>query len=68
MWDVESGNARKVTVTEKNLRQYKQLFEEYQTKVRGYCTRHALNCTQTSTEVTFDELILRMMREAGAVR
>ncbi len=68
MWDVESGNARKVTVTEKNLRQYRQLFEEFQGKVQGYCTRHSLSCTQTSTEITFDELILRMMRQAGAVR
>ena len=68
MWDVESGNARKVTVTEKNLRQYRQLFEEFQDKVRGYSTRHTLSCTQTSTEISFDQLILRMMRQAGAVR
>lgn len=68
MWDVESGNARKVTVTEKNLRQYRQLFEEFQDKVRHYCTRHAMSYTQTSTEIAFDQLILRMMRETGAVR
>ncbi|MBX9583072.1 MAG: DUF58 domain-containing protein [Gemmataceae bacterium] len=68
MWDVESGTSRKVTVTEKNLRQYRALFDDFQDKVQGYCTRHALGCTRTSTEVTFDELILRMMRTAGAVR
>ena len=67
MWDVESGNSRKVTVTEKNLRTYKQLFAEFQTKVQDYCNRYGLGCTRTSTEVTFDELILRMMRAAGAV-
>src|SRR5688572_7152609 len=68
MWDVESENSRKVTVTEKNLRQYKQLFDEFMGKVDGYCSKHSLGCTQTSTEITFDELILRMMRQAGAVR
>jgi uncharacterized protein (DUF58 family) len=68
MWDVESGTSRKVTVTEKNLRQYRQLFEEFQESVQSYCNRHALGCTRTSTEVAFDELILRMMRQAGAVR
>lgn len=68
MWDVESGNSRKVTVTEKNLRQYRQLFEEFQEQVQAYCNRHSLGCTRTSTEVAFDELILRMMRQAGAVR
>jgi uncharacterized protein (DUF58 family) len=67
MWDVESGNSRKVTVTEKNLRQYRQLFDEFQTKVKAYCSRHGLSCTQSSTEIAFDQLILRMMRQAGAV-
>ncbi|HSQ58090.1 MAG TPA: DUF58 domain-containing protein, partial [Gemmata sp.] len=68
MWDVESGTARKVTVTEKNLRQYRELFDEFEHKVEGYCNRHALNYTISSTEITFDELILRMMRESGTVR
>ena len=68
MWDVESGTSRKVTVTEKNLRQYRQLFEEFQQSVQSYCNRHSLGCTRTSTDVAFDELILRMMRQAGAVR
>src|ERR1700722_4644128 len=68
IWDVESGNSHKVTVTEKNLRQYRRLFEEFQRNVQSYCNRHALGCTQTSTELSFDELILRMMRQAGAVR
>src|SRR5262245_27883456 len=68
MWDVESGASRKVTVTEKNLRQYRQLFEDDQERVQAYCNRHSLGCTRTSTDIPFDELILRMMRQAGAVR
>jgi uncharacterized protein (DUF58 family) len=68
MWDVESGAARKVTVTEKNLRQYRRLFDEYQERVQTYCNRYSIGCTRTSTEIPFDELILRMMRTAGAVR
>jgi uncharacterized protein (DUF58 family) len=68
MWDVESENSRKVTVTEKNLKQYRQLFDAFQENVQNYCNRHALGCTRTSTEITFDELILRMMRQSGAVR
>lgn len=68
MWDVESGLSRKVTVTEKNMKQYRQLFEEFQTSVQEYCNRYGLGCTRTSTEIPFDQLILRMMRQAGAVR
>jgi hypothetical protein len=33
-----------------------------------YASRYLLGCTRTSTEIPFDELILRMMRQAGAVR
>jgi len=57
-----------VTVTEKNLRQYRQLFNDFQERVQGYCSRYSLGCTRTQTDIPFDELILRMMRQAGAVR
>ncbi len=68
MWDVESGDTRKVTVTEKNLKQYRQLFDDFQEKIRTYCNNYNLGCARSSTEIPFDELILRMMRVAGAVR
>ena len=65
--DVENNNARKVTVTEKNLRTYRRLFDDYQQAVAKYCNNYGLNCTQATTAMKFDELILRMMRVAGAV-
>jgi uncharacterized protein (DUF58 family) len=68
MTDVETQSSRKVTVTERNLRQYRKLFDEFQTKVQFYCDRYGLGCTRTSTEIPFDQLILKMMRTAGAVR
>jgi uncharacterized protein (DUF58 family) len=68
MWDIESGACRKVTVSEKNLRQYRNLFNAFQEQVQGYCIRYGLGCTRTSTDIPFDQLILRMMRQAGAVR
>ncbi|HMC65492.1 MAG TPA: DUF58 domain-containing protein [Gemmataceae bacterium] len=66
--DLETESARKVTVTERNLRQYRKLFESFQQSVQHYCNQYGLGCTRTSTEVPFDELILKMMRMAGAVR
>ena len=58
---------RKVTVTERNLRTYRRLFDEYQQSVATYCRNYGLNCTQATTAVKFNDLILRMMRVAGAV-
>jgi len=68
LFDIESEMARKVTVTEKNLRMYRRLFGDFQERVKGYGTKYGLGCTRTSTEIPFDELILKMMRVAGAVR
>src|SRR5262249_60791453 len=66
--DIETEKGRKVTVTERNLRQYRKLFHDFQESVRHYCNQYGLGCTRTSTEIPFDELILKMMRTAGAVR
>jgi uncharacterized protein (DUF58 family) len=67
MIDVETQTARKVTVTERKLRQYRQLFDDFQDEIQSYCDRYGLGCTRTSTEIPFDQLVLKMMRQAGAV-
>jgi uncharacterized protein (DUF58 family) len=68
LFDIETSQGRKVTITEKNLRQYRKLFETFQQSVQRYCNQYGFGCTRTTTEIPFDELILRMMRVAGAVR
>lgn len=67
LYDVENNSSRKVTVTESNLRTYRKLFMDHQQSVSKYCRNYGLGCTQATSEVTFDDLVLRMMREAGAV-
>ncbi|MHC4876994.1 MAG: DUF58 domain-containing protein [Planctomycetota bacterium] len=65
--DVESGEVRKRTITEKNLKKYRALFQEFLTSVETYCSTYGLGCTVTPANVPFDDLILTMMRRAGAV-
>jgi uncharacterized protein (DUF58 family) len=67
LYDIENDSGRKVTVTEKALRVYRRLFDDYQRSVSKYCRNYGLGCTQATTEIPFDDLILRMMRVAGAV-
>jgi uncharacterized protein (DUF58 family) len=67
LYDIENATSRKVTVTEKALRAYRRLFDDYQRGVAAYCRNYGLGCTQATTEIKFDDLILRMMRVAGAV-
>jgi uncharacterized protein (DUF58 family) len=68
LFDIESEIGQKVTVSERSLRQYRKVFQAFQESVQRYCRNYGLGCTRTSTEVRFDELILKMMRVAGAVR
>jgi uncharacterized protein (DUF58 family) len=65
--DIENQSSRKVTVTERAVRAYRRLFDDYQRGVATYCRNYGLGCTQATTEAPFDDLILRMMRVAGAV-
>lgn len=65
--DVESGTIRKVTITERNLRQYRRIFAGFLDSVGHYCNTYGVGGTRSSTEVPFDELLLRMMRAAGAL-
>ena len=66
--DIETGYARDVTISENVLRRYKQKVSEFLESTRRYCVENGFNCTISPTAVPFDELILRMMREAGSVR
>ncbi len=63
--DCESGLQKKVTVTERKLRQYKKLFQAFLDDVETYCRNHGLSHTRATTEVPFDAVLLRMMRTAA---
>lgn len=60
--DVESNELRKLTVTERNLAQYRQAFADFIASIRTYCGRYGLHETIARTDEPFDELILGMMR------
>lgn len=66
--DIESDSVRQVTVTEKNLRDYKQRFQQHQQAVREYCTNYGLGCTQSPSVIRFDELVMSMMRLSAVGR
>lgn len=65
--DVETGKLQKMTITEKNLRQYKQIFRGFLESIRTYCRGYGVGCAVSTTQTKFDELILGMMRTAGTV-
>ncbi len=67
LWDVETQSIEKVTVTERNIRQYEQIFTDFLKSIEQYCNAYGIAGIRTTTELPFDEMILRMMRSAGAL-
>lgn len=67
LFDIETDSLQKVTITERSLKQYKVIFENFQESVRHYCNTYAISRTQTACDVPFDQLVLGMMRVAGSV-
>ncbi len=65
--DIESGQTRKVTVTERKLRQYENLFQSFLRETETYCNTYGLSYTRATNDVPFDDVMLKMMRVAGAV-
>lgn len=65
--DIENNSLRKVTITERNLRAYQKVFTDFQQSIQKYCRTYGIGCSQTDNQVAFDDLILRMMRQAGQV-
>ncbi|MCC9599356.1 DUF58 domain-containing protein [Stieleria sp. JC731] len=63
--DCETGVEKKVTVTERKLKQYKKLFETFVADIERYCRTHGLAHTRTTTDVPFDAVLLKMMRAAA---
>lgn len=64
--DVETESIQMVTVTEKNMRTYRQLFKQHQQAVRDYCANYGLGITQSPATIPFDDLVINMMRASAA--
>jgi uncharacterized protein (DUF58 family) len=64
--DIETESVQMVTVTEKNMRAYRQLFQQHQHAVRDYCATYNLGITQSPSTVAFDDLVINMMRASAA--
>jgi uncharacterized protein (DUF58 family) len=67
LFDLETDQLEKVTITERAIARYKQIFREHQQSLDDYAARYGLQCARSTTDTPFDEFVLRMMREVGLV-
>jgi len=65
MFDVETQQVRNVTVRAQDLKRYRERFQQFLESLQAYARQHGVGYIGTSTQVTVEDLMLRMMRRAG---
>jgi uncharacterized protein (DUF58 family) len=63
--DVETGEAREVTVSERALKAYEAAHQQLTDGLAAFCTQRGIGCFRADTRVPFDELVLRLFRQGG---
>lgn len=59
--DVESGAASRVTVTERDVRRYGELYARFHKSVRRHCAQHGIACIQIAGNTPVDEALLSVL-------
>lgn len=60
--EVETGDRRKLTINERKLRQYKELFRTFMDDMENYCRHYSLSYSRSTADTPFDDLVMQMMR------
>jgi hypothetical protein len=66
--DSEDGEFTEVTAGRALFEAYRRQVRSYNAALRDFCVRRGAGFLSTTTEVPFDEFILRHLRRAGLVR
>ncbi len=66
--DCETGEPKEVTISASILEEYRREHERYCKELEGFCIARAVPIFRTSTEVPFDDLILRIFRAGGFLK
>jgi Mg-chelatase subunit ChlD len=63
--DVESGEHREVTVSERQLAAFARAHADYCARVESFCNTRAIPYFRADVAVPFEDLVLRIFREGG---
>jgi uncharacterized protein (DUF58 family) len=66
--DAEDGAASELDVTPRLLEAYRKAFQRHEREVEAYCRKYGWTYVQAPTEIPFEDLTLKMMREQGLLR
>lgn len=66
--DVEEGTTLKAEITPALLAAYREAFDQHCGDIQGYCRKYGWGYAQAQTEVAFEDLVLKVLREEGVLR
>ena len=66
--DVETGRLVKRTITERDLRRYRDAYAAFAEGLETYCRRRGLGHTRSPATAPFDDLVVAMMRGQNMVK
>ena len=66
--DAEDGSATELDATPRLLEAYRKAFQRHEREVEAYCRKHGWAYVQAPTEIPFEDLTLKLMREQGLLR
>jgi len=66
--DAETGESREISVSQHLLGQYRKALDRFCADLGGVCARYGMEYLRTTTDVPFEDLVLRTLRGAGVIR
>lgn len=66
--DIEEGTTLKAEITPGLLSAYREAFARHCADIEGYCRKYGWGYAQAQTEVAFEDLVLKVLREEGVLR
>ncbi len=66
--DSETGDSKEMSVNPQLLARYKQTFNAFCSEIETFANRYGIDYLRTSTNLPFEDLILKYLRQNGLVR
>ena len=67
LYDSERDRFREINVTDRLLARYRESFEKLATSVERFCIKNEMGYVRARTSISFDELVLGILRRGGVV-
>jgi len=66
--DAEEGTATEVEITPALLSAYRNTFEQHARDIEGYCRKYGWGYARALTDLPFEDLVLKVLRQEGLLR